>query len=58
MTATWQHDIHIETESIPQYAADALAAATLKLIHAIMQQPGGREALDAKTAARHEKERS
>ncbi len=32
---------------------DNMAAATLDLIHSILRQPGGREALDARTAARH-----
>ena len=44
--------IHIDVTQIPDYVRDRLAAATLDLIHAILQQPGGREALDACTAAR------
>ncbi len=46
-------DIRIETAEIPAYVQDSLAAATLGLIHAILRQPGGREALDARTAARY-----
>ncbi len=45
-------DICIETSEIPDYVRDGLAAATMDLIHAILRQPGGREALDARTAAR------
>ena len=43
---------HINTAEIPDFVRDNLAAATLDLIHGILRQPGGREALDAKTAAR------
>lgn len=45
--------IHINTAEIPAHVRDDLAAATLDLIHAILRQPGGREALDARTAARY-----
>ena len=45
-------EVHIRTEDIPEFMRDNLAAATLDLIHGILRQPGGREALDAKTAAR------
>ena len=45
-------EVHIKTAEIPQALRDDLAAATLDLIHAILRQPGGREALDARTAAR------
>ena len=44
--------IKIDISTIPAEVMDDLAAATLNLIHEILQQPGGREALDAKTAAR------
>lgn len=44
--------IDIDTSAIPNEVWDDLAAATLNLICGILQQPGGREALDAKTAAR------
>lgn len=44
--------IKIDTSVIPNAVRDDLAAATLNLIHGILQQPGGREALDARIAAR------
>ena len=44
--------IKIDTSAIPHETGNALAAATLHLITEILQQPGGREALDAKIAAR------
>lgn len=44
--------IKIDTSAIPGEVRDDLAAATLNLIYGILQQPGGREALDAKIAAR------
>lgn len=46
-------EVHIITKEIPDSARDNLAAATLDLIHSILRQPGGREMLDARTAARH-----
>ena len=45
-------DIKINTAEIPDHIRDGLAASTLDFIHAILRQPGGREALDARTAAR------
>jgi len=45
-------EIKIDTSLIPEHVRMHLAAATLDLIHGILRQPGGREALDAKTAAR------
>lgn len=44
--------IKIDTSAIPGEVRDDLAAATLNLIYGILQQPGGREALDARIAAR------
>lgn len=44
--------IKIDTSAIPHEVSDDLAAATLNLIYGILQQPGGREALDARIAAR------
>ena len=44
--------IKIDTSAISGEARDDLAAATLNLIYGILQQPGGREALDARIAAR------
>lgn len=45
--------LSIDTAAIPAHTRDNLAAAALDLIHTILRQPGGREALDARTAARH-----
>lgn len=45
-------EVHINTAEIPTAMRDNLSAATLDLIHAILHQPGGRELLDARTAAR------
>ena len=47
------NDIRINVDLIPDYMRDKLAAATLDLLRDILRQPGGREALDAKTAERH-----
>lgn len=47
--------IHINTKEIPEHTANYLAAATLDLIHHILQQPGGKAAIDAKIAARKER---
>lgn len=44
--------IVIDTASIPDRVRDDLAAATLRFIHGILRKPGGREMLDARTAAR------
>lgn len=45
-------EVHIRTEDIPEFVRDNLAAATLDLIHSILATPGGREALDARIAAK------
>lgn len=45
-------EVHIRTEDIPEFVRDNLAAATLDLIHCILATPGGREALDARIAAK------
>ncbi len=45
-------EVHINTAEIPDHVRDNLAAATLDLIYGILRQPGGRAALDARTAAR------
>lgn len=47
------NEVHINTAEIPDHVQDNLAAATLDLIYGILRRPGGREALDARTAARH-----
>lgn len=41
-------DIHIDVSLIPKSVQENLASATLDLIHGILGQPGGREALDRK----------
>ncbi len=43
---------YIDIGKMPQPAIDRLAAGTLDLLKTILAMPGGREALDAKTAAR------
>jgi len=43
---------YIDVSKMPQPAIDRLAAGTLDLLKTILAMPGGREALDAKTAAR------
>ena len=44
--------IHIDFDAIPDCVRDDLAVATLNLLRGILRQPGGREMLDAETAAR------
>lgn len=44
--------IKVDTAAIPDHVRDALAASTLDLIHSILATPGGREALDARIAAK------
>lgn len=44
--------IKVDTTAIPDHVRDALAASTLDLIHSILATPGGREALDARIAAK------
>lgn len=46
-------EIHINTAEIPEAVRFCLSAATMDFIYAILRQPGGREALNARTAARH-----
>lgn len=51
--------ITVDLDAIPGFIWDSLAAATMDLVRDILRQPGGRELLDAKTAARKAaKERS
>ncbi len=45
-------EVKINIAEIPISVRDDLAAATLDFIHGILRQPGGREMLDARTAAR------
>lgn len=44
---TTETAVHINVAEIPDHMRDNLAAATLDLIHNILSQAGGREALDA-----------
>lgn len=44
--------IHVNVTDIPNHVRDDLAAATLDLVRGILRQPGGRERMDAKIAAR------
>lgn len=44
--------VQINIAEIPVSVRNDLAAATLDFIHGILRQPGGREMLDARTAAR------
>lgn len=47
---TTSEQVHIDVELIPPHTKEVLAAATLDFIHDLLNQPGGREALDAKKA--------
>lgn len=42
--------VHIDVKLIPPHTKEVLAAGTLDFIHNLLNQPGGREALDAKKA--------
>lgn len=44
--------IRIDTSEIPDRVRDDLAAATLDFIHDLLRQPGGREMIEAKKAAK------
>lgn len=44
--------ISVDTAQIPAPVRDGIAAATLDMIYGILRQPGGRDALDARIAAR------
>lgn len=50
-------EIHINMAEMPDHVRDELAAATLDFIRGILRQPGGRERLNARIAARHRVER-
>ncbi len=56
-SAAMADTVHIDPSLIPNAARDALAAATADLIQGILNQPGGREALDAERRL-YEAERS
>lgn len=44
--------IRIDFVSIPDYVRDTLAAATLAFVRRFLQEPGGKEYLDARIAAK------
>lgn len=44
--------VKLDLSSIPDYVREELAAATLEAVENFLRQPGGREMLDARTAAR------
>lgn len=52
MSSKVDQAVSINTAEIPDYARDRLAEATLDLLRGILRQPGGREALDARIAAK------
>lgn len=56
MSSKVDQAVSINMAEIPDYARDRLAEATLDLLRGILRQPGGREALDAKKAARKKEE--
>lgn len=45
-------EIKINITEIPASVRDDLAAATLDFIHDLLRQPGGREMIEAKKAAK------
>lgn len=51
-----KNTIKIDVNSIPAHVRDDLAAATLEFIKEILNQPGGREMLNAKSAEHEKKE--
>lgn len=46
------NSIKIDFSTIPDYVRDELAAATLESIRSFLRQPGGREFLDSRKAAK------
>lgn len=48
--------VKLDVSLIPDHVSDELAAATLDFVRSILRQPGGREMLDAKTAARKKRQ--
>lgn len=42
----------IDVTSIPEHVQEEISRSTLEFIKSVLRQPGGREMLDAKTAAR------
>ena len=49
--------VQLDVSLIPDRTRDDLAAASLDLLRDILRQPGGREKLDAKIAARKNRSR-
>lgn len=49
---TKKSDFKIDTSLIPEHVKEELAAATFESVRRILEQPGGREMLDAKAAER------
>jgi hypothetical protein len=47
--------VTVDFQSIPSHVLDSLCAATVSSVKAFLCQPGGREFLEAKIAARHSK---
>lgn len=48
--------VRLDVSLIPEHVRDELAAATLEFVRNTLRQPGGREMLDARTAARKARE--
>lgn len=46
------NDIKIDFSSIPDHVREELAAATFECVRSFLQQPGGREFLEAKKLAK------
>lgn len=57
LSTTWPSDLKPDPSLIPPEVRDRLAASTMDLIHGILNQPGGREALDA-ARKKYEQERA
>lgn len=51
-----ENHIQINTKLIPDFVRDDLAKATLEAVISFLQQPGGRDMLDARIAARRSNE--
>ena len=47
-----ESSIEFDPSLVPDHVREEISRATLDLIKSILQQPGGREMLDARTAAR------
>jgi hypothetical protein len=51
-SSTSTYPIKIDFTAIPDYVREELAEATLESVRAFIRQPGGREFLDARKAAK------